>query len=167
MTTLAEIPPVEAIFRSDYPWLLGRLRYKLGCVFTAEDIASETFVQLVAQPDTTLVREPRALLTTIAYRLVYDFWRRRDLERAYLAALAARPESVVPSEEERAIILETLHEIDRTLAGLSAKARSAFIYSQFHELTHAEIAERLGVAKRTVRDYLAQALRACYLASSQ
>ncbi|KVH03942.1 MULTISPECIES: sigma-70 family RNA polymerase sigma factor [Burkholderia] len=167
MTTLAAVPPVDAIFRNDYPWLLGRLRYKLGCAFTAEDIASETFVQLIAQAGTSSVREPRALLTTIAHRLVYDFWRRRDLERAYLAVLAARPESVAPSEEERALVVETLHAIDRMLAGLSAKARNAFIYSQFHGLTHAEIADRLGVSKRTVRDYLAQALRACYLASLQ
>ncbi|KVT75647.1 RNA polymerase subunit sigma [Burkholderia territorii] len=167
MTTVAAVSSVEAIFRNDYPWLLSRLRYKLGCAFTAEDIASETFAQLVAQSCTPSLREPRALLTTIAYRLVYDFWRRRDLERAYLAVLAARPEAVTPSEEERALVIEALHGIDRMLAGLSARARNAFVYSQFHGLTHAEIAERLGVSKRTVRDYLAQALRACYLASLQ
>lgn len=161
------LTPVESIFRNDYRWLLGRLRLKLGCAFTAEDIASETFVQLIALRDPTGIREPRAMLTTIAHRLVYDFWRRRDLERAYLSALAALPEGAVPSEEERAVIVETLHAIDRMLAGLSAKARNAFVYSQFHDMTHAEIAERLGVSKRTVRDYLAQAMHACYLASVQ
>ena len=159
------LAPHASIFRNDYRWLLGRLRLKLGCAFTAEDIASETFVQLVALPDPAALREPRAMLTTIAHRLVYDFWRRRDLERAYLAALAALPEHAAPSEEERAIVVETLCAIDRALAGLSSKARNAFICSQFHDMTHAEIAARLGVSKRTVRDYLAQAMHACYLAS--
>ena len=159
--------PLESIFRNEYRWLLGRLRLKLGCAFTAEDIASETFVQLVALPDPAGIREPRAMLTTIAHRLVYDFWRRRDLERAYLAALAAMPEAEAPSEEERAIVIETLSAIDRMLSRLSAKARNAFVYSQFHDMTHAEIAERLGVSKRTVRDYLAQAMHACCLASVQ
>ncbi|MGN6651893.1 sigma-70 family RNA polymerase sigma factor [Trinickia sp.] len=161
------LTPLESIFRNEYRWLLGRLRLKLGCAFTAEDIASETFVQLVALPDPAGIREPRAMLTTIAHRLVYDFWRRRDLERAYLAALAAMPEAEAPSEEERAIVIETLSAIDRMLSRLSAKARNAFVYSQFHDMTHAEIAERLGVSKRTVRDYLAQAMHACCLASVQ
>ena len=161
------LTPVESIFRNDYRWLLGRLRLKLGCAFTAEDIASETFVQLIALRDPAGIREPRAMLTTIAHRLVYDFWRRRDLERAYLAALATAPEGATPSEEERAIVVETLCAIDRVLASLSAKARNAFVYSQFHDMTHADIADRLGVSKRTVRDYLAQAMHACYLASVQ
>ncbi|PMS22082.1 RNA polymerase subunit sigma [Trinickia dabaoshanensis] len=161
------LAPIESIFRNEYRWLINRLRSKLGCAFTAEDIASETFVQWIELPDRAGVREPRAMLTTIAHRLVYDFWRRRDLERAYLAALAARPEGVAPSEEERAIVIEILHAVDRTLSGLSAKARNAFIYSQFHDMTHAEIAERLGVSKRTVRDYLAQAIHACCRASLQ
>lgn len=161
------LAPVESIFRNEYRWLLGRLRLKLGCAFAAEDIASETFVQLIALPDPAGLREPRAMLTTIAHRLVYDLWRRRDLERAYLASLAALPEATAPSEEERAIVVETLYAIDRILAGLSAKARNAFVYSQFHDMTHADIAERLGVSKRTVRDYLAQAMHACYLASMQ
>lgn len=161
------LAPVESIFRNEYRWLLSRLRSKLGCACTAEDIASETFVQLVELPDPAGIREPRAMLTTIAHRLVYDLWRRRDLERAYLAALAALPEGAAPSEEERAIVVETLHAIDRTLSGLSAKARNAFVYSQFHDMTHAEIAERLGVSKRTVRDYLAQAMGACCRASLQ
>jgi len=159
------LAPIESIFRNEYRWLFGRLRLKLGCAYTAEDIAAETFAQLIALPDPARIREPRAMLTTIAHRLVYDFWRRRDLERAYLTALAALPEGAVPSEEERAIVIETLHAIDRTLARLSAKARNAFVYSQFHDMTHAEIAERLGVSKRTVRDYLVQAMHACCLAS--
>ena len=63
------LAPVESIFRNEYRWLLGRLRLKLGCAFTAEDIASETFVQLIALPDPAGLREPRAMLTTPRKRI--------------------------------------------------------------------------------------------------
>ena len=39
------LAPVESIFRNEYRWLPSRPRLKLGCTLTAEDIASETFVQ--------------------------------------------------------------------------------------------------------------------------
>ena len=43
----------------------------------------------------------------------------------------------------------------------SARAREAFILSQYEELGYAEIATRLGVSVSMVRKYIAQALLAC------
>ena len=50
------------------------------------------------------------------------------------------------------------------LAKLSSKARSAFLHSRLDGMTHAEIAERLGVSVPRVRQYLAQGIRQCYIA---
>lgn len=150
------------MFDCNYRWLNARLRRKLGCPWKAEDIAAEAFAQIVAMPALDLVREPRALLTTIAQRLIYDMWRRRDLERAYLDALANQPEESHPSPEEHSVMLESLLAIDKALSGLSSKARSAFIYSQFDGLTYAEIALRLNVSASMVRQYVSKALRLCY-----
>ena len=35
--------------------------------------------------------EPRAFLTTVAKRVLFNYYRRQDLERAYLDALAQMP----------------------------------------------------------------------------
>ncbi|AST34750.1 sigma-70 family RNA polymerase sigma factor [Ralstonia solanacearum] len=151
-------------FRQHYAWLAGRMGRKTGCRFGAEDLASEAFAQLLQMPDWQGVREPRALLTTIAQRLLYDIWRRRDLELAYQAWAAAQPEATLPSPEERALVLEALATIDRLLDGLPVKARTAFLYSQLDGLTYPEIAERLNVSVRMVQKYMTQAMRLCYLA---
>jgi RNA polymerase sigma-19 factor, ECF subfamily len=57
-------------------------------------------------------------LTVVAKRVLFNHYRRQDLERAYLQALAGMPEQVAPSEEARAIILQTLMELDQLLDGL-------------------------------------------------
>jgi RNA polymerase sigma-70 factor (ECF subfamily) len=139
---------------------------KTGCRFGAEDIAAEAFAQLLQRPGWQDTREPRALLTTIAQRLLYDTWRRRDLEEAYMAWAATQPQATLPSPEERALILETLTSIDRVLDGLAPKARRAFLYSQLDGLTYPEIAERLQVSVRMVQKYMTQAMRLCYLAEA-
>jgi len=155
---------LSLVFRSDYRWLTDRVRRHLGCPFGAEDVASEAFAQLAASPDLLGVREPRALLTTIARRVMYEGWRRRELERAYLAALSLAPEAVQCSPEERALVLEALVAVDKALDGLAPKARAAFLMNQLDGLTYAEIGQRLGVSASMVRQYMAKALRQCYLA---
>jgi RNA polymerase sigma-19 factor, ECF subfamily len=74
------------------------------------------------------------------------------------------PEAEQPSPEEQHLILEDLKAIDRLLGKLSSKARAAFLYSRLDGLTHADIAERLGVSVPRVRQYLAQGIRQCYIA---
>jgi RNA polymerase sigma factor (sigma-70 family) len=148
-------------FRRSYAWLKARLWRKVGCQFVAEDLSSEAFVQLSATRDIEAVREPRALLTTISQRLVFDLWRRRDLENAYLAELARMSDRSVQSEEEKFEMLQMLAEIDRRLTGLPHRARLAFLYSQLDGMTYAEIAAELGVSISMVGQYMAKALSHC------
>ncbi|MGF6574210.1 RNA polymerase sigma factor (sigma-70 family) [Paraburkholderia sp. GAS333] len=161
---------VRALYRDHHGWLQSWLHRKLGNAFDAADLAHDTFLRILCardrqnalDPDLDL-REPRAYLTTVAGRLVLNHYRRLSLERAYLDALATLPESLVPSPEDQAVILETLHEIDAMLDRLSAKARTTFLLAQLEGLTYAEIAERLQVNIRTVKRYMAAAYEECIL----
>jgi len=163
---IASPQPIDLMFENHFRWLCNRLRGQLGCTFSAEDVASETFAQVLALPPATAIKEPRALLTTIAQRLVYDIWRRRDLERAYLELLAAMPEQSQPSPEESALVLQSLLAVERLLDGLSTNARAAFLYSQVDGMTYAEIAAKLKVSTARVQQYVAQGLLCCYAATS-
>lgn len=109
------------------------------------------------------IREPRQYLSTVAKGLVIDLFRRRALEQSYLEALASLPACDHPSEEDQAIVLETLMEIDRMLDSLGDKVRQTFILSQFEGLTYPQIAERLGVSVRTVNNHMAKAIEQCCL----
>jgi len=152
-------------FKRSYGWLTASMHRLVGSRNDAEDLAASTFTELAAQGDLGHVRQPRALLTTIARRLTFEFWRRRDLERAYLAELASRPEGHGASAEDTCMTVEEIVRIDAALARLSPKAREAFILSQFEQLGYAEIAGRLGVSVSMVRKYVAQALAACWPAA--
>lgn len=93
-----------------------------------------------------------------------DQFRRRQLEQAWLEALAQLPEAHAPSPESRALVIETLVAIDAALQRLPSLVRETFLLSQFDGLTYRSIAERLGIAQATVRKYMLKATLACYAA---
>ncbi|MCA8075581.1 sigma-70 family RNA polymerase sigma factor [Burkholderia cepacia] len=147
-----------------HAWLRGWLSRRLGCAHRAADLAHDTFMRLLARDEPIGADEPRAFLTTVAQRVLSNHWRRELIERAYLDALAQRPEAYAPSPEERAVVLETLLEIDRLLDGLPLAAKRAFLLAQLDGLTQAEIARELGVSLATVKRYLVKAGTQCFFA---
>ena len=151
----------SAIYKNDHPWLERRLVNGLRNREDAEDVAGEAFTQLLCLPALEHLHEPRAMLITIARRITWRLWRRRELENAWLEVLRLQPEALEPSAEERVQTLQSLHVLDTALDGLSSKARMAFLYSQLDGMTHAEIATRLKVSPTMVRKYIVQALRRC------
>ena len=160
-------PHLHTLYAEHHDWLQTWLRNKLGCLFTAQDLAQDTFLRLVVRPrEFDAGQNPRAYLTTIAKGLVVDHWRRAEIERVWVAAMLERPEATQPSTEHQAIVLETLIEVDRILATLADKPRQAFLLAQLHELTYAEIGARLGVSERMVKKYMAQAMLHCLSAGA-
>ena len=156
-------PDVTALYSDHHGWLQGWLRRKMGNAFDAADLAHDTFLRVLARRDTPRLLAPRAYLGAIARGLVADFFRRKDIERAYLEALATLPEAHAPSLEARAIVLEALVAIDNMLDGLKPAVRQAFLLSQLDGLTYEQIAQQLGVTKRTVSNYMCKAIEHCYL----
>jgi len=156
--------PIASLYHDHHGWLRNWLRLKLGCADRAADLAHDTFLRIITSRTGMLesVREPRAFLTTIAHGLVVDFYRRRQLEKAWLESLAHLPEATAPSPEQQHLILEALMEADRLLDGLSPKVRGAWLMSRLDGLGHAEIATELGISVSRVRQYLATAARHCY-----
>lgn len=154
----------QALYLQHHGWLVARLRRKLGCAWDAADLAQSTFVRVLAASSQRLedLAEPRAYLTTVAQRLLANHLRRRQIERAYLEALASLPEPVAPAPEVQLMVLETLCAIDRLLDGLPVVARKAFLLWRLEELTQEQIAEQLGLSRTTVRRHLAAAAERCY-----
>lgn len=165
--SVAMYQPLEHLYKCHYHWLRVWLSRRLGTVSDAEDLAHDTFIRVLKGFQSTdpqglaALREPRAYLTTVAKRVVINHYERQSLERAYMASLQSMPEPLAPSEEERAILLETLRELDGLLDALPAKVRTAFLLCQLEGLSYEEIASRLKVSQRTVTRYMAQGFRQC------
>ncbi len=154
----------DTLYSNHNDWLQRWLRRRLGDQFTAADLAQDTFLRvwLKSQTNKTFeLQEPKAYLTTVARRLLINHYERQSLERAFLETLEQLPEPLVPSIEEQAIVLETLHELDALLGELPAQVRTAFLMSQLEGLTYEQIASRLNLSVRTVTRYMAQGFRQC------
>jgi len=151
------------LYAQHHGWLRGWLLRRLGHAGDAADFAQDTYLRVI-ESRTALaeIREPRAFLTTVAKRVVANHLRHREIERAYLETLAHMPQSLTPSPEDRAIVLETLQEIDTLLDGLPPKVRTAFLWAQLDGMPYAEIAERMGVSLSSVKQNMARAIRHCY-----
>lgn len=150
---------VQTLYCDHHGWLRNWLHNRLGCPEQAADIAHDTFVRLLSKP--VKMHEPRAFLTTVARGLMINFLRRRELENAYLEALAAQPEMEDSGPEQHALVIEALLEIDVILRGLPTKVRAAFLLSQLEGLKYDAIAARLGVSVSMVKKYMLQAITHC------
>ena len=161
MSLPAHTAAVQRIYEQHHSWLHGWLRGKLHDACDAADVAHDTFVRILSARNALQILEPRDYLATVARGLVIDRYRRRAIEVAYLETLATRPEATEISEEDKAVIIETLLAVDKALAGLGARARQIFMLSQVDGLTYQQIADQLQVSLTTVKKHMIRALTEC------
>jgi RNA polymerase sigma-70 factor (ECF subfamily) len=142
-----EQEPLEKVFRAESGRVFGIAYRMLGSVSEAEEVAQDTFVRYQGV-DRSEVREPGALLTTIATRLSIDRLKSARAEReTYVGAWLPEPllvdEADVAAEAEQAdsismaflVLLESLSPLERAVFLL----REAFDYDY---ATIGEIVER-------------------------
>lgn len=153
---------IHTLYQSHSGWLLGFLQRRLGSRFDAADLVQDTFLRVIRRPRAFDCESgERSYLATIARGLCIDHWRRKQLEQAWLEHLAQQPLAVQPSPEQRALIVETLHEVDAMLLRLPTRVRQAFLLAQIDGLPYRDIALEIGVSERMVKKYLAQAFLHC------
>lgn len=154
---------VQHIYEQHHSWLRGWLKGKLHNASDAADVAHDTFVRILGGQHAAQILEPRDYLATIARGLVIDRYRRFAIEQAYKQTLAERPEPTSLSEEDKAIIIETLMAVDKALSGLGERARRIFMLSQLEGLTYQQIADQLQVSLTTVKKHMIRTLTECSL----
>ncbi len=164
--SLAAVPSesIAALYSGHHGWLHAWLRKKLGCSHRAADLAHDTFLRLLGQRTAPDLSEPRALLAHIAKGLMIDQWRRREVERAYLEAIAHLPEPEAPSPETRLLVLEALYRIEAMLRSLPSRTQEIFLLAQLDGLTYVQIAEQLGTSLATVKRHMRAGFLACMAA---
>lgn len=150
---------VNALYERHGPSLL---RYLLGLLrrrADAEDVLQETYARLLS--GVPLDRDEarcRAYVFKIATNLAHDRYRRRTElaledrppeDQPWSAGDA--PEVIVDFEQAFAIVKKTLLE-------LKPRCRRVFLLRVSEELGYTEIADRLGVSKRTVEREMQHAL---------
>ena len=116
---------IEGLYAEHHGWLRGWLRGRLGNAFDAADLAHDTYLRILSSGRMPEPQQSRQHLAQIAKGLVIDLYRRRQIEAAYLDALARLPQPLAPSAEDCAAAVQALVDIDAVLNGLPPKAREA------------------------------------------
>jgi RNA polymerase sigma factor (sigma-70 family) len=125
----------------------------------AEDIVQSVWLKLRERSDPRSWREPRAVLFTTAANLKIDAYRRETAAKE--AASRAEVVGPEPDPEAQADAAAQLERLSAALEQLPPQCRQAFLMNRIEELTHAQIAERLGISTKTVQRHIERALRLC------
>ncbi|RFC63543.1 sigma-70 family RNA polymerase sigma factor [Fulvimarina endophytica] len=155
---------LASIYLREWRSLLAILKRRTGSVDVAEEAVQETWLRIAGASETApAILDRHAYLLRVAGNIAIDLLR-RDRRRAALPLTDAVLERLVdaaPSPETQAIDRDELRALVEALALLPDKPRRALLMARCDQLTHAEIAERLGVSASMVAKYLVQALRHC------
>ena len=129
----------------------------------ADEIVQEAFLRTYEHR--AILGTPRAFLFTTARNLAADIHRRKRFATSYAVGEIAKSSVVVDgnSLESQALSDEQHRMIREAVDRLPAKCRAAFVLRVFHWLSYKEIAERLGIAVRTVEKHIARGLHETHL----
>jgi RNA polymerase sigma-70 factor (ECF subfamily) len=156
---------IRDLFERNRRVLMGYLTRRVGPE-AAPDLLQETFVRALRHERLDHVADPPAFLQQIAVNLSRDFARRRRTESKYLrddALLGERPSSDAPTDE-RVDYERRARRLAAAIEALPPRCREVFRLSAFEDLPFDEIARRLGISERMVRQHMSIAMRRCWAA---
>ena len=148
-------------FNEYRPRLLGIAYRMLGSAWDAEDVVAEAMVRWMGV-DREQVREPLAFLTTVVTRLAIDQLRSaRATRETYVGEWLPEPVLTDPSrlgpldtvERRDTVSLATL----RMMEALTPPERAVLVLHEAFDMSHAEVADILGISEAGARQHLRRA----------
>lgn len=128
------------------------------CEDTAEDVVQRAFIRFWERRESWRPgSDPKLILYTVVRNLALnqldsDHARvRRGADRRIAPPSVATPAQIL---EER----ELIRALERAVDTLPPRRREALVLARFHHMSHAEIAEVMGLAPRTVTNHITSAL---------
>jgi RNA polymerase sigma factor (sigma-70 family) len=128
-----------------------------------EDLVQEAYVRVCAMPSAQVVDSPRALLFSIARNLAVDRARQKvshatdavaDFELLNVSSGEAEP-------DEQLDLRRRFESFCDVVDSLPPLCRRVFVLRKVYQLSHAEIAQVLGVSHSTIEKHVAKGLLRC------
>lgn len=128
-----------------------------------DDVVQESFARVLRAHQERSILSPRGLLFAVARNAARDLFRR---------ASSAKLEAITEGERSRVVddaptVPETVSRrqetalLEAAIADLPTRCREVLILRKFENLSHREIARRMGIAEHTVEVQLTKALHRC------
>jgi RNA polymerase sigma factor (sigma-70 family) len=154
------------LFEEHNASLVQLLRAKLRSDQEARDVAQEAYVRLLQLDRIGTVSYLRSYLFRTALNIATDRLRSTTVRNAAHRDPIFDPGVNELSPDRAALAEDELRVVAIALESLPPKPRYAFLLHRFADLDLDEVAERLGVTERMVRNYVLRALLCCRAALS-
>jgi len=148
------------LYRTTLTPLRRYLARMLGSTTEAQDVAHDAYMRVYPKVQDQSARNPEAVLYTTARRLALNKIKRRTISP--LSAGEPHLESTAspdPGVVQQVMARQELQQLEVALAQLPPGCRAVLLLRKIELLSHAEIADRLGIAISTVEKQHARALR--------
>ena len=146
-----------------YEELTGYLTRRLGSPGAARDVVHDTYLRLQGLETVPDLSNPRAYLFRVADNIALDRLRadgRRD-KRFVASELGEDRDSGEPSAEDVLAQRQRVRLLAEVIDELPPRQREVFLMHKFDGLSHAEIAEKLGISRSMVEKHVMRALAFC------
>jgi RNA polymerase sigma-70 factor (ECF subfamily) len=129
----------------------------------AADVVQEAYARvLTVQQAGQAIREPRALLYRTARNIVIDQQRHLAVsERDGPEVLDEIPAPSAEQPEQVYAAHQRAQQLVEVIDALPPRCREAFVLHKFEGLSHAEVAERMGISRNMVERHVMLAVLAC------
>ncbi|CAN5311317.1 RNA polymerase sigma factor [soil metagenome] len=144
-------------------------RVRMGPEADVDDLMQELYLKLVTHnSDHPDIQSPRAYLYRLASNLMVDRWRAwqrsrvRDSAWRLATGSAGIADNVDAAPSPEAIMLDRdrLEQLLRVVATLPHRTRTIFRLHKFEGVSHADVAQQLGISRSSVEKHMMDALRA-------
>lgn len=143
--------------------LRAYLRKKFPTLEDVDDIIQDAYSRLLKASKEKPIKEPTALLYTIARNLVYDLFRRRKVVK-FESLTQISGSFVVDTEtdvEETVSLREEIDLLVKAVEALPKRCRQVMTLRMIYGHSRKEIARQLGVSEHTVKAQLAKGILRC------
>lgn len=139
------------------------LTRKFGCPVLAEDIAQETWLRIQRLSQPPEVDNPRAYLFRVAANLAVDHLRSEKARTRYISAETIQEDvpNGNPSLDTVIDYQQRLSILRKAVDELPPRCREVFMLHKFKDLSHKEIASRLGISRNMVEKHMIRGLAHC------
>ncbi len=128
-----------------------------------DDLVQETYIRLLRAHERGPIDHPRGLLFATARNAARDLFRRRTTANTIPITefVASRVFDAAPNAAETASRQQETDLLATAIAELPPRCREVLVLRKFENLSHREIAEKLGISVHTVEAQLTKALHRC------
>ncbi len=156
---MSRSPPFLKAWLAHYSGLIGTWAKRNSLPCDAEDAAQESALQFLGKGSEAVLNPKAYLMRSAHNRLINEVKRQSRANLVSLEELAEEDHPLLADPESHLHASDLAQALETALAQLPLKKRQVFIYHRLEGYTHAEIAQKMGLAINTVERYVIDSTR--------